>query len=162
MCQPNWKLEHYFAWLCAWAGNHAILFAWNSMHIFGKSSLKRFPPYWAHVNYSLSLRWKCTFHIWRKSGTSIDGTIFINFSTGGLGAHSWKRWSQKFWRCNYSWIADQLKSLGMQVEKTKKVSHYVIVSRLMLACSKMTRRNRLNSKILQLGFDICSDLQTAH
>ena len=61
-----------------WRENEGnILFAWNILDISGKSSLKSFPPYWAHVNYSLRLRWKCTFHIWRKS-TSIDGTIFLN------------------------------------------------------------------------------------
>ena len=139
--RQDWKLEHYFAWLL-WVGDIVCLenyahfweiIAKEVPSLLSSRQLLFEPPLKVHFPY--------LEEIW-------DQYWWNNIYQLGA-AHSWKRWSQKFGRCNDGWIADQMKSLGMQVEKTKKRWVIInIVSRLMLACSKMTRRNNLNSKIL--------------
>ena len=107
---------------------------------------KELASHWAHVNYSLRLRRKCTFHIWRKS-TNIDGTIFLSLNSWKtcfhmIGMHqligqgvfffereergeSWYYFLSsdicRFQRCNFFWCTYKL-----VLDKTKQFEFQIL------------------------------------
>ena len=144
----------------------------NIQHIFGKSSLKSLPPHWAHVNYSLRLRWKCTFHIWRKSTIQYWWNTISQLSS----FHHRELLIHQIWFLKTGKQAnvrdaiaiaevDQLK-VGTNSDKKKGESWYISSDIVMFqrclmmyiqagSCgSRMTRRNNLNSKAFKLTWHL--------